>query len=70
MGDPETLDFAPHVRHHALVAVLQRGLLYHEAERESAQVRDGESPAVSSSQWRVSNYLFTLAVTLWCRRTT
>jgi hypothetical protein len=38
VSDPQSLDFAPHVNNHALVAVLQRGLLYHEAERLSAQV--------------------------------
>jgi len=38
LEDPQTLEFAPHVGNHALVAVLQRGLLYHEAERLLAQV--------------------------------
>ncbi|KFY41461.1 hypothetical protein V495_04921 [Pseudogymnoascus sp. VKM F-4514 (FW-929)] len=41
VSDPQSLDFAPHVNNHALVAVLQRGLLYHEAERLSAQSRRG-----------------------------
>jgi hypothetical protein len=34
--DPQQLDFAPHVKHHALVTVLQKGLLYREAEKVSA----------------------------------
>ena len=32
--DPEQLPFAPHVTNHALVEVLNRGLLYNSAERE------------------------------------
>lgn len=34
----QKFDFAPHVKHHALVHVLQRGLLYNEAERNERQV--------------------------------
>jgi hypothetical protein len=37
--DPQQLPFAPHVTHHALVAVLNRGLLYNVQEREPEQVR-------------------------------
>jgi hypothetical protein len=38
--DPQVVfDFAPHVRDNALVAVLQRGLLYHDSERKSLEVR-------------------------------
>ncbi|KAI9734803.1 MAG: hypothetical protein M1818_006790 [Claussenomyces sp. TS43310] len=38
--DPQQhFDFAPHVRHHTLVHVLQRGLLYSEAERIELQAR-------------------------------
>jgi transducin (beta)-like 1 len=37
--DPQQLPFAPHVTHHALVAVLNRGLLYNVQEREPQQVR-------------------------------
>jgi hypothetical protein len=36
--DPQQLPFAPHVTHHALVAVLNKGLLYNVQERESEQV--------------------------------
>ena len=36
--DPQVFDFAPHVRDNALVAVLQRGLLYHDSERKSLEV--------------------------------
>lgn len=36
--NPQALDFAPHVGQHTLVAVLQRGLIYHRAEREFLQV--------------------------------
>jgi hypothetical protein len=36
--DPQKLPFAPHVTSHALVAVLNRGLLYNTIERESARV--------------------------------
>lgn len=36
--DPQSLDFAPHVQSHALVHILQRGLLFHEAERKAARV--------------------------------
>ena len=36
--DPQSLDFAPHVQSHALVHLLQRGLLFHEAERRATQV--------------------------------
>lgn len=37
--DPQQLPFATHVTHHALVAVLNRGLLYNVQEREPEQVR-------------------------------
>jgi hypothetical protein len=36
---PQELPFAPHVTHHALVSVLNRGLLYNVQEREPEQVR-------------------------------
>jgi hypothetical protein len=36
--DPQKLDFAPNVKDHALVSILQRGLLYNEAERKAALV--------------------------------
>jgi transducin (beta)-like 1 len=39
--DPQQLPFAPHVTHHALVAVLNRGLLYNLQERDLEQVREG-----------------------------
>jgi len=40
LQDPQQLPFAPHVTHHALVAVLNRGLLYNVQEREPEQVRE------------------------------
>jgi len=40
MENPQQLPFAPHVTDHALVAVLNRGLLYNAVEREFAQVRN------------------------------
>lgn len=36
--DPQLFDFAPHVRENALVAVLHRGLLYHDSERKCSEV--------------------------------
>lgn len=42
MEDPEQLPFAPHVTNHALVEVLNRGLLYNSIERE-------ENPQVCAS---------------------
>ena len=36
MPDPQQLEFAPNVKGHALVSILQRGLLWHEAERRAA----------------------------------
>lgn len=41
--DPQQLPFAPHVTNHALVAVLNRGLLYNVQERELTQVCHGLS---------------------------
>lgn len=46
--EPQHLDFAPHVKHHALVSVLQRGLLYHDIERQSLQV--SQEPLVVPSR--------------------
>ncbi|KAK0102477.1 hypothetical protein ONS95_006096 [Cadophora gregata] len=47
--DPQQLSFAPHVTNHALVAVLNRGLLYNVQERELTQLpeppRDVPAPA-------------------------
>ncbi|KAL3422410.1 hypothetical protein PVAG01_06566 [Phlyctema vagabunda] len=40
--EPQELPFAPHVTNHALVGVLNRGLLYHAAERDTTRPgRDG-----------------------------
>ncbi|KAF8856479.1 hypothetical protein BDZ45DRAFT_675468 [Acephala macrosclerotiorum] len=36
--DPQTLPFAAHVDHHALVGVLNRGLLYNSKERDTTKV--------------------------------
>jgi hypothetical protein len=38
LENPEQLPFASHVTNHALVAVLNKGLLYNACERESARV--------------------------------
>ncbi|KAH7351055.1 WD repeat protein [Rhexocercosporidium sp. MPI-PUGE-AT-0058] len=47
--DPQQLPFAPHVTNHALVAVLNRGLLYNVQERDLTQLqeppRDVPAPA-------------------------
>ncbi|KAK2625802.1 hypothetical protein QTJ16_005114 [Diplocarpon rosae] len=44
--DPQELPFAPHVKNHALVAVLNRGLLYNVQERELVQPpREVAAPA-------------------------
>jgi hypothetical protein len=37
-------DFAPHVKNHALVSVVNRGLLYYALEREFAQSQQVRSP--------------------------
>lgn len=37
-GDPEKLPFAPFIRTHALVHLLQKGLRYHELETSLDQV--------------------------------
>ncbi len=38
LENPQQLPFAPHVTNHALVSVLNKGLLYNACERESARV--------------------------------
>ena len=38
LENPQQLPFAPHVTNHALVSVLNKGLLYNACERESATV--------------------------------
>ncbi|OWP06147.1 hypothetical protein B2J93_8530 [Marssonina coronariae] len=42
--DPQELPFAPHVKNHALVAVLNRGLLYNVQERELVQQQQQQPP--------------------------
>jgi hypothetical protein len=37
--DPQSLPFASHVRAHALVSLVQKGLLYHELEQTVDQAR-------------------------------
>lgn len=39
VADPQQLSFAAHVTNHALVSILNRGLLYSACERETARVR-------------------------------
>jgi hypothetical protein len=38
LENPQQLAFAPHVKNHALVSVLNKGLLYNTSEKEAAQV--------------------------------
>lgn len=38
--DPQQLPFAPHVTNHALVSILNKGLLYNACERETLRVRN------------------------------
>ncbi|TVY46052.1 F-box-like/WD repeat-containing protein [Lachnellula occidentalis] len=45
--DPQQLSCAPHVPNHALVALLNRGLMYAVNERENLQVRIGEAGTVA-----------------------
>ncbi|KIN05596.1 hypothetical protein OIDMADRAFT_114190, partial [Oidiodendron maius Zn] len=42
--DPQQLPFAPHVTNHALVTVVNKGLLYNACERETARARGVEEP--------------------------
>jgi hypothetical protein len=60
--EPQHLDFAPHVKHHALVSVLQRGLLYHDIERQSLQVSQAQplSPPTPSAPHPIAMSIFTL----------
>ena len=43
LDNPQQLPFAHHVTNHALVSVLNKGLLYNACERESARVRNNLS---------------------------
>jgi hypothetical protein len=38
LANPQTLPFAPHIKAHALVSLVQKGLQYHEIEQSLDQV--------------------------------
>lgn len=37
--DPQSLPFAPHIKTHALVSLVQKGLYYHELEQSIDKAR-------------------------------
>jgi hypothetical protein len=39
LANPQTLPFASHIKTHALVSLVQKGLQYHEIEQSLDQVR-------------------------------
>ena len=55
--DPETLPFARHIRTHALISLVQKGLLYHEIEHslnKARRIRAEESSNLHPTNWTTS----------------
>ena len=48
--DPQTLPFAQHVKAHALVSLVQKGLQYHQIEQSLDQVSHPAQSMTTSSQ--------------------